>query len=221
MAYTDPQPMSQTRLWSIIVVIAIHALVLYALVTGGYKTAIKTLKDLDVIDVKEPPPPPKPLPPPPPPDSKLPPPPVVPPPLVQTNTPPPPSVIVSTPTPPPVIYAPAPPAPVAPPAPPAPPAIAVPLSPRGSPQGWVTNDDYPPSAQRDGVEGTTSFALQVGSDGKVQSCSITKSSGSTVLDDTACRLLLRRAKFNPAKDAAGNAVPAVFPSRFRWQIQKE
>jgi protein TonB len=211
--------MSQTRLWSIIIVIAIHALILWALVTGGYKTAIKTLKDLDVIDVKEPPPPPKPLPPPPPPDTKLPPPPVVPPPLVQTNTPPPPQVIVSSPTPPPVTYTPAPPAPPAP-APPAPPAVAVAMTPRGSPQSWVTNDDYPPSAQRDGVEGTTGFALQVGPDGRVQSCSITASSGSSVLDDTACRLLQRRARFNPAKDAGGNAIAATFRSRFRWQIQK-
>jgi len=41
-----------------------------------------------------------------------------------------------------------------------------------------------------------------------------------VLDDTACRLLQRRAKFNPAKDAGGNAITATFRSRFRWQIQK-
>jgi protein TonB len=84
----------------------------------------------------------------------------------------------------------------------------------------VTNDDYPPSAQRDGVEGTTGFALQIGPDGKVQSCSITASSGSSVLDDTACRLLQRRARFNPAKDAGGQPMAATFRSRFKWQIQK-
>jgi protein TonB len=158
------------------------------------------------------------LPPPPPPDTKLPPPPVVPPPLVQTNTPPPPSVIVSQPTPPPVVYAPAPAAPVI--TPPAPPQVAVKLTPRGSPGSWVTNDDYPPSAQRDGVEGVTGFSLAVGPDGKVTGCSITASSGSSILDDTACRLLTRRARFNPAKEAGGNPIASSYAGRFRWQIQK-
>jgi protein TonB len=101
MAYTDPRPLTPARVWSIILVVAIHVLGLYAMLNGGYEVVKKKLTELEVIDVKTPPPPPKPLPPPPPPDTKLPPPPVVPPPLVQTNTPPPPSVIVSQPTPPP------------------------------------------------------------------------------------------------------------------------
>ena len=218
MAYTDPKPMSPSRVWSIILVVLIHALGLYAMLNGGYEVVKKKLTELEVIDVKTPPPPPKPLPPPPPPDTKLPPPPVVPPPLVQTNTPPPPAVIVSQPTPPPVVYAPAPAAPVI--TPPAPPAVATPLTPRGQPGSWVTNDDYPPSAQRDGVEGVTAFALAVGPDGKVTGCSVTASSGSSLLDDTACRLLTRRARFNAAKDASGAGVAATYRGRFRWQIQK-
>jgi periplasmic protein TonB len=220
MAYTDPKPMSQSRVWSIILVVLIHALGLYAMLNGGYEVVKKKLTELEVIDVKEPPPPPKELPPPPPPDTKLPPPPVVPPPLVQTNTPPPPAVIQSTPTPPPVYIAPPVAQPAPPPPPPAPPAVAVKLTPRGSPGSWVTNDDYPPSAQRDGVEGVTGFSLAVGPDGRVTGCSITASSGSSVLDDTACRLLTRRARFNPAKEAGGAAIASSYAGRFRWQIQK-
>jgi periplasmic protein TonB len=216
MAYTDPKPLSQSRVTSIVIVILLHAVALYAMLTGGAQYAKKVLKDLDVIEIeKEPPPPPEKLPPPPPPDTKLPPPPVVPPPIVQTNAPPPPTVIVSTPTPPPVVVT-----MPAPPAPPPPPQAAVKMTPRGSPQSWVTNDDYPPSAQRDGVEGTTGFALQVGPDGRVTSCTVTSSSGSSLLDDTACRLLTRRARFNPAKDANGQAMGDTFRSRFRWQIQQ-
>jgi protein TonB len=156
------------------------------------------------------------LPPPPPPDTKLPPPPVVPPPLVQTNTPPPPSVMVAPPPPP--VYVPAPAAPVI--TPPAPPQVAVKLTPRGSPASWVTNDDYPPSAQRDGIEGVTGFSLAVGPDGRVTGCSVTSSSGSSLLDDTACRLLTRRARFNPAKEAGGTPIASSYAGRFRWQIQK-
>ncbi len=217
MAYTDPKPMAQSRIWAIIIVVAIHVLGIWAMFNGGYAYTKKVLRELDVIEVKEPPPPPVKLPPPPPPDTKLPPPPVVPPPIVQTNSPPPPTVILSSATPPPVVVTlPAPPAP-----PPPPPAqAAVKMTPRGSPQSWVTNDDYPPSAQRDAVEGTTGFALTVGADGRVTGCSVTSSSGSSLLDDTACRLLMRRARFNPAKDANGTAMGDTFRSRFRWQIQK-
>ena len=60
----------------------------------------------------------------------------------------------------------------------------------------------------------------VGPDGRVASCAVTSSSGSSVLDDTVCRLLARRAKFNPGKDSSGAATGGVFSSRFRWQIQK-
>jgi protein TonB len=199
MAYTDPKPMAQSRIWAIIIVVAIHVLGIWAMFNGGYAYTKKVLRELDVIEVKEPPPP------------------VVPPPIVQTNSPPPPTVIFSSPTPPPVVVTmPAPPAP-----PPPPPAqAAVKMTPRGSPQSWVTNDDYPPSAQRDAVEGTTGFALTVGADGRVTGCSVTSSSGSSLLDDTACRLLMRRARFNPAKDANGTAMGDTFRSRFRWQIQK-
>jgi protein TonB len=217
MAYTDPKPMAPSRVWAIIIVVAIHVLGLWAMFNGGYAYTKKVLTDLEVIEVKEPPPPPEKLPPPPPPDTKLPPPPVVPPPIVQTNTPPPPQVIQSVPTPPPFNP---PPAPPAPPPPPAPPAVAVQLSPRGSPQSWVTNDDYPPSAQRDGVEGSTGVRVQVGPDGRVTACAVTSSSGSTILDDTACRLVTRRARFNPAKEAGGSAIASSWAGRFRWQIQK-
>ena len=221
MAYTDPAPMSAGRMTSIGIVIAIHAALLYALFNGGYEYTKKKLEDLKVIDIKaEPPPPEKPLPPPPPPKDTPPPPVVSPPPIVQTNTVQVPQVVTQA-TPPPVfVPTPEPPRPVPPPPPPPPAAPPQKLTPRGSPQSWVTNDDYPPSAQREGVQGTTSFTLQVGPDGRVTSCSITGSSGSAALDDTACRLLQRRAKFNPGRDSAGQPTGGVFSSRFRWQIQQ-
>lgn len=208
--------MSQSRMTAIVLVVAIHVLAIWAMFNGGAQYAKKVLKDLEVIEVKEPPPPPEKLPPPPPPDQKLPPPPVVPPPIVQTNAPPPPTVIVSTPNPPPqVVTMPA------PPAPPPPSAAPVRLSPRGSPQSWVTTEDYPPSAIRDGIEGTVSTALTIDSSGKVTGCTVTSSSGSSLLDDTACRLLTRRARFQPGKDSAGNPTGGGYTFRFRWQIPKE
>ena len=90
--------------------------------------------------------------------------------------------------------------------------------PRGNPQNWLSTDYYPSSAMRDGVQGVTSFRLEVGTDGKPTSCTVTGSSGSALLDDTTCRLVMRRAKFQPAKDTEGNPIASVYSSRTRWQM---
>jgi protein TonB len=57
--------------------------------------------------------------------------------------------------------------------------------------------DYPASAARDGVTGTTSLALLVGTDGRVSSARIQQSSGSRVLDRAALNAL-SLCKFKPA-----------------------
>lgn len=228
MAYLDPKPMTPARIWSIGIVVLIHAALLYALINGGYSVAKKTLEEMKMIDIQEaPPPPPPPDKPPPPPPKDLPPPPVfTPPPIVRTppiSQPP----ITTTVTPPPVYTPPpvAPARPSPPPPPPAPPPAPPPvqtskLTPKGNPAGWATNDDYPPAAMRNEEQGTTGFALQVGPDGRVTSCSVTSSSGSSTLDDTTCRLVTRRAKFTPGKDASGNPIGGAFSSRIRWQIPR-
>jgi protein TonB len=121
----------------------------------------------------------------------------------------------------------APPAPIihptAPPAPPPPakPSEAVGLKPKGSPSDWVTPDDYPPAALRNNEQGSTGFKLEVGPDGRVTGCTVTRSSGFSDLDETACKLLPRRARFSPAKDAAGNGLASTYNSSVRWQIPKD
>lgn len=193
-------------------VVLFHALIGYAFITGlAYNVVKKVADDLKTFDVQEEPPPPPEQPPPPPPEQKFEPPPMVaPPPIVQAP------VIV---TPPmqtvrevPVVIT-----PQAPPAPPKP-ALAQPPQPRGKPQEWLSTDDYPSSAIREGVQGVTGYRLSIGLDGKVTSCTVTQSSGSTALDDQTCRLLPRRARFKPALDTAGNAIASSYSGRTRWQI---
>jgi len=189
-----------------------HALVGYAFITGlAYNVVKKVAEDLKTFDVQEEPPPPPEQPPPPPPEMKVEPPPMVaPPPIVQAP------VIVAAPV---IQTQPA--APVihvqAPPAPPKP-SMASGPQPRGKPQEWLSTDDYPSSAIREGVQGVTGYRLGIGPDGKVTDCTITSSSGSTALDDQTCRLLPRRARFKPALDTAGNAIPSSYSGRTRWQI---
>jgi len=222
MAYAD-RNIGGSRIVAVVIVALIVAGMGYAFVTGlAYQFVKKKVEDLNAFDVKDPPPPPEEKPPPPPPDTPVPPPPVYSPPaIVQTPQVVQPTVItqnvVSTPDPrpePKVEPRPEPPKPAGPP------AVAKALVPKG--QGsWVTNDDYPPAALRGEQQGTTRFTLSVDPSGRVTNCTITGSSGSALLDNTACNLLKRRARFGPAEDASGNKIPATYSNRFRWEIPKD
>ena len=220
MAYAD-QKMGGGKIAAIVIVALIHALLGYAFVTGlAYQYVKKAAEDMDVFDVEEPPPPPPDEPPPPPPDQPMQPPPVVsPPPIVQTPSPP---VIMQTvQTPPPAVVM----TPVtAPPAPPTPPA------PRISQASKISVGDlqrlfgdpsnYPDSARDAGAQGSVAATLQIGANGRVSSCQVTKSSGNDALDSQTCRLS-SRLKATPAKDDNGNAIASTFVLRFKWVLPDE
>jgi TonB family protein len=95
----------------------------------------------------------------------------------------------------------------------------MPAEPRTA-SAWITNDDYPPGALRAEEQGTVAFDATIGADGRVTSCTVTSSSGSTSLDEATCRLITRRARFTPAKDAAGNPISSTYSSRFRWELTR-
>lgn len=90
--------------------------------------------------------------------------------------------------------------------------------PLGNPQSWVTTEDYPPAAAREGVTGLTGVRVSINSDGRVTGCTVTASSGSQLLDDTACRLITKRARFAPARGEDGQPGEGSFTTRFRWQL---
>jgi protein TonB len=205
--------MGAGRMTSIVMVAILHALLGYMLVTGlAYKVVKKAVEDLKTFDVNEQPPPPPEKPPPPPEKVDLPPPPVAPP--VQTQIP----VF----TPPPIVTAPPPPIQAPPPPPPPPPAPKVqPAKAKADLRSYVSDDDYPDSAERNKEQGTTAFTLDVGPDGRVTGCSITGSSGSSTLDSTTCRLMRSRARFTPAHDSNGNPVGDRVTSRIRWVLPPE
>jgi protein TonB len=98
---------------------------------------------------------------------------------------------------------------------------AIAARPRGAPSEWVTTDDYPANALRAGEQGRTGFRLDIGADGRVTGCTITQSSGSADLDQTACRILTRRARFTPARDAAGNPIASNYASNVLWKLPSE
>ncbi|MDF2495081.1 energy transducer TonB [Sphingomonas sp.] len=97
-------------------------------------------------------------------------------------------------------------------------ASAGPTPPRGNPADWITQDDYPPSAIRAEEEGTTSIAFTVNSEGRVEDCRVTASSGSPALDQATCRTLTRRGRYTPANDAAGKPTSAAGTHTFTWRL---
>lgn len=94
--------------------------------------------------------------------------------------------------------------------------LAVPARPHRPLASYITGDDYPPDALRRGDEGIVGFELTVGADGVVMSCHIIASSGSSSLDDATCRLLRRRASFEPARNVAGNPIAGTVRSQISW-----
>jgi TonB family protein len=83
---------------------------------------------------------------------------------------------------------------------------------------WFTVKDYPAEAQKGGVEGSVIFEVDVDSIGKPIACRIAKSSGSAVLDQATCRIVLERAHFKPAI-SNGKAVLGVFSQTTTWRLQ--
>jgi periplasmic protein TonB len=218
MAYADQQ-MSGNRVVAIIVVALIHVALGYALITGlAYSAVKKAIERVTTVDIEEPEPEPEePLPPPP--EETVVPPPVAPPPPINISVTPPQIQTVDTPPPP------APPVRIVPPAaPPAPPPPPPPSQARGvQPDGqasWQRRimENYPPRAVRDEVEGRVGVRVSVGANGRVAACSVTNSSGSSILDDAACQDMTRFARFKPALNDAGNPITASWTTTIVYQL---
>lgn len=217
MAYADQAPMSTRKIVAIALVALLHAALGYAFITGlAFNVVKKVAQDLKTFDVVEEPPPPEELPPPPPPDQPVEPPPMVaPPPIVQAPVVMAPPIATVREAPPPVIT---PTAPPAPPPPPAPPRVSQAAGARGNPAQWVTSDDYPPSSIRNEEEGTVAVTWDINTEGRIENCRVTSSSGHPALDDATCRLLTRRGRYTAAKDENGNPIRSSASRRVRWEI---
>ncbi len=211
MAYSEPQA-PVTRIVGIAFVVLLHALFIYALVTGLAYRAIEVVRapiETKIIEEAKPPPP-EALPPPPP---QLAPPPAafVPPPEVHIETPPPPppktAIRVVTPT-----------KPVAP-APVAPPPVAVPV--RVTPRLDMRRSqqpEYPAASRRLGEQGTSVIEVLVGVDGRVLDAKLLQSSGYDRLDQAALAGVKADYHFIPGT-VDGKPQPMWFTFKFNWKLQ--
>lgn len=226
MSYLTQPQNSSRKMTAIGIAVVFHVLILYAMITGLATKAYHQVVDpIKTVNIKEPPPPKEK--PPPPPEKLVEIPVVTPPPdVVVQNLPPPPNPITTTVTK--QTYVAPPTTPIAPPQPPvaqpvqkALPVAASGATPKGNRKGWFTDEDYPESARRASEEGTTGVSLVINEQGRIDSCSVTSTSGSKALDDVTCRLFQRRGKYTPAKAEGGTPIKQTIADRVVWRLPKE
>jgi protein TonB len=104
------------------------------------------------------------------------------------------------------------------PTPPPPTFDPISAKPKNRISNWVTTDDYRDSWISRDMTGIARFKLSVSVSGKVQDCQIVSSTGHKALDKATCKLVKRRARFNPARDGNGDKVAGSFTQSVRWKI---
>lgn len=87
-------------------------------------------------------------------------------------------------------------------------------------RGGFSDRDYPRGARRARAQGTVIVRFNVGADGRVSGCAITRSSGNADLDSTTCNLIERRYRYAPARDSQGRPVPDLMGWKQVWWIER-
>lgn len=196
-------------------VILLHVLVIYALVTGLARKVVEVIKqpiETKIIEEVKPPPPPDMPPPPPPPKMVAPPPPFIPPPEVAVATPPQQNTIAAVSN-----------------VKPDNPTFARPQPPVTAPaQGpsrvnavvdfsTCAKPEYPRNSQRNEEQGTVTLRFLIGLDGSVKEANVQKTSGFRELDKAALRGL-SQCKFKPAL-VEGKPTETYSDVQYVWRLE--
>lgn len=73
--------------------------------------------------------------------------------------------------------------------------------------GDIGPSDYPRDLRERGIGGRVEMLFTVGTDGRVTSCTVTRSSGVPELDALTCRLVQQRFRYRPSTDRYGRPIP--------------
>lgn len=96
------------------------------------------------------------------------------------------------------------------------PTVSRPIN-RGS---WFQASDYPFEAAKFGLAGKVRFRLAIDPHGRVTGCEILQSA-RPVLDAVTCRVLVKRARFEPARGSSGEAVASTYESQVTWAVPED
>jgi protein TonB len=96
---------------------------------------------------------------------------------------------------------------------------------RGSPVRWlrgrIYDSDYPRRAYEARFEGTVYLRFVVAPDGYVSDCAVTRSSGNREVDETTCRLIMRRFRYRPARNEDGRPIASTIRGEHHWELAPE
>ena len=82
--------------------------------------------------------------------------------------------------------------------------------------GEIRSSDYPRDLRERGIGGRVGMIFTVGTDGRVTSCTITRSSGVPELDALTCRLIRERFRYRPSTDRYGRPIPDEVEGEHDW-----
>lgn len=88
--------------------------------------------------------------------------------------------------------------------------------PKTRPTRWIGSEDYPRSMTSYGKQAQVNFRLSIDAQGAPTACDVQSSYNDPKFDQLTCALLMRRARFEPARDANGNAIPWFYLNTVRW-----
>lgn len=86
-------------------------------------------------------------------------------------------------------------------------------------RGRISIRDFPPELEEYGVGGTVSVRYVVETSGRVTNCTVTRSSGSRLLDQTTCRLIEQRFMFDPSRDRFGRPIRSNIVEDHHWEVE--
>ena len=79
-------------------------------------------------------------------------------------------------------------------------------------------EDYPRDALRGGWQGEVRVRVDVDAAGSPKGCALRYGSGWPSLDQATCRVLMARARFEPARDKAGQPMASPSFHTVRWRV---
>ena len=88
-------------------------------------------------------------------------------------------------------------------------------------RGSLRDSDYPRGLGELGVQGTVSVLYAVQPNGRVTNCVVTRSSGSRELDQTTCRLIEQRFRFEPSRDGRGRPIQSQIVENHSWEVRED
>ncbi|WP_158637808.1 energy transducer TonB [Novosphingobium taihuense] len=91
-------------------------------------------------------------------------------------------------------------------------------APLTSPSKWLKSSDYPKKALRKNEQALVSFRLMIDASGAPTLCRIQVATQSPEFKELTCELLMKRARFEPARDQSGTAVPSYHVNTVRWIV---